>query len=200
MSNLNAEQQKLVEQAYSEVSGLDAIRAAGRVLRYHQHGPDLAQRVDAHSWGVATLVLYLWPDASRDLVVAALRHDVGEFYTGDVSATTKWMLSQNAQHELNGLEEKGQDLALSPMPSLNLMEERQLKLADQLELMLHCLERMRAGDRAQAPGPFWRVARVVDAQLCRAQATHINLLLPDALIQAQALLGRLVREAECLAT
>ena len=61
---------------------------AGLTTRWHTN-PHLAQtcdRLDGHQGRVARLILALWPDASRDLLIAALTHDDGESVTGDIPA------------------------------------------------------------------------------------------------------------------
>ena len=68
---------------------LERIFHAGLTTRWHTN-PWLAQtcdRLDGHQGRVARIILALWPDASRDLIIAALTHDDGEYITGDIPAT-----------------------------------------------------------------------------------------------------------------
>lgn len=61
---------------------------AGKVQRYHTH-PRLARlgQTDAdHSWGVAALILQLHPNPSAALLTAAILHDTGERFVGDMPA------------------------------------------------------------------------------------------------------------------
>lgn len=61
---------------------------AGKVQRYHTH-PRLARfgQTDAdHSWGVAALLLQLHPNPSIALLTAAILHDTGERFAGDMPA------------------------------------------------------------------------------------------------------------------
>ena len=56
------------------------------VRRWHTN-PDLCHTVDPvgwHSSRMAILALEIWPDCSRDLLVACLCHDLGESVTGDI--------------------------------------------------------------------------------------------------------------------
>lgn len=58
---------------------------SGFVRRFHTH-PMLGahgQTLGQHQWGAAALILGLHPNPSRELLAAALTHDVGEFFTGD---------------------------------------------------------------------------------------------------------------------
>lgn len=64
---------------------------SGFVQRYHQN-PEMSpfgQNNAAHQWGVCALLLILFPDVSRSLLIAALTHDVGEIDAGDLANPTK---------------------------------------------------------------------------------------------------------------
>jgi hypothetical protein len=62
--------------------------AAGAVERCHgirHHG---SYPVSSHSWGVAMLIWYIWPERFLTLVVHALAHDIPELWTGDIPSPT----------------------------------------------------------------------------------------------------------------
>lgn len=64
---------------------------AGKVQRYHTH-PRFARlgQTDAdHSWGVAALILQMHPNPSKELLTAAILHDTGERFAGDLPAPVK---------------------------------------------------------------------------------------------------------------
>jgi len=70
---------------------INRIFLSGLTNRWHAN-PWLAtttDRIDGHQGRVARLITALWPDASRDLIIAALTHDDGESVTGDIPFTTK---------------------------------------------------------------------------------------------------------------
>ena len=70
-------------------TSIQRVFYAGLTTRWHTN-PHLAQtcdRLDGHQGRVARLILALWPEASRDLLIAALTHDDGESVTGDIPAT-----------------------------------------------------------------------------------------------------------------
>lgn len=104
---------------------------AGLTTRWHTN-PHLAQtcdRLDGHQGRVARLILALFPDASRDLLIAALTHDDGESVTGDIPATYGKMLAQiedevRAKTDIWGYE---------TLPLLSSLNARRLKLADKLD-------------------------------------------------------------------
>lgn len=68
------------------MTNINRIFMAGLTTRWHTN-PHLTQscdRIDGHQGRVARLAIAIWPDASRDLIVAALTHDDGESITGDI--------------------------------------------------------------------------------------------------------------------
>lgn len=121
------------------------IRQGGDVLRFHTVALGRGQTVAAHSWGVATLVLELWPDASRELLIAALYHDVPEAVLGDLPAPAKWEHAELAKAYAKA--EAGIALDLGVDFSLTDEDHKRLRIADMLELLWFCLEQRRLGNR-----------------------------------------------------
>jgi len=72
------------------------IRRAGAVKRYHTVDTVRTQNVAEHSWHVAQIVRYIYPTASKELILAAIDHDVGEIHTGDIPAPFKWQYPEVA--------------------------------------------------------------------------------------------------------
>jgi hypothetical protein len=60
----------------------------------HTHDP-----VGAHSARVALILWTLWPDSPRDLILAALTHDLAESVVGDLPPAGKSMLANAATAE-----------------------------------------------------------------------------------------------------
>lgn len=61
------------------------LREAGAVRRYHTEPRLIGGQTDAeHQWNMAALLLAVWPNAPREVLVFALFHDVGERVVGDV--------------------------------------------------------------------------------------------------------------------
>jgi 5'-deoxynucleotidase YfbR-like HD superfamily hydrolase len=67
----------------------DDPRMAGGIRRWHIWPVLQQQTVAEHSWNVARVLLAIWPDAPRELVIEALFHDCGEISTGDPPSTLK---------------------------------------------------------------------------------------------------------------
>lgn len=111
----------------------------GKIKRWHTHF-GLKQTVADHSWGVATIISLMHPNPSANLLKAALLHDAGEFFTGDVPSPAK-----QANPELKILLDKIERDAMTKMqiPVFSLTEEEQLwlKFADIYEaycFLTHC--------------------------------------------------------------
>lgn len=58
-------------------------RRAGELQRYHTWPCLRTQTAADHQWNVARLVLAIWPQAPREIIIHALLHDVGEVAVGD---------------------------------------------------------------------------------------------------------------------
>ena len=72
-----------------EVAKLRNIYSGGSVRRWHTTPTIGEQCNDAHQWGTAVLLNFIWPDAPKHVLVAALTHDTWEFITGDVPSPAK---------------------------------------------------------------------------------------------------------------
>ena len=121
------------------------IRAGGDVKRFHTVTMLREHLVSSHSWGVATLLLDIDPNISKELLVAALYHDVAESVTGDVPATTKWRYPAIAELLNNAELEVETDLGIRS--DLRQQEKDTLKFADMLDLVLACVEEFNLGNR-----------------------------------------------------
>jgi len=123
------------------------LRAGGYTRRYHGWRTLKDDPVGLHSYNVANLVILLFPDCRKELVVAAVRHDSPEWVTGDPPSTAK--------RRVPGLKEALDDyerdvcraVGLS-MPTADLIgeEKRQLKIADYLDGMMYCIQERRMGN------------------------------------------------------
>lgn len=106
------------------------------LLRYHTVAMQAErQTVGAHSYAVSILIDQLWPDSSKQLIMAALYHDVPEIILGDIPATAKW-----SYPEIHQAFEKAEQKVMKEL-DLNFVlsndEKNRLKMADVLELVLY---------------------------------------------------------------
>lgn len=127
------------------------VRGAG-VKRFHTARTLTENNVAEHSFEVA-LLCHILSDGteSRNLLLAALTHDLAEHETGDipgyVGSAMKSCLKEHEEHLLNIA---GLSFALTEG------EERTLKLADRLSGMLFCLRERQLGNRSE------RIARAYE--------------------------------------
>ncbi len=64
-------------------------RSAGQVTRYHTWARIREQSVGEHTWQLMRILLAIWPDCPREVLVEAMFHDVGERVTGDAPYPVK---------------------------------------------------------------------------------------------------------------
>ena len=156
------------------------LRKGGSVKRWHTITNAKEQTVAAHSWGVAVIIMDLWPDSRADLFHAALLHDVPEQLIGDVPAPTKWAHPRLAK-ELDLAEESFWDMVEVKFPALTTEEQLQLKTADMLELLWYCIEEERLGNKNFKEVFVRGVEYVKRYQLCEASTKML-----DEIIRAEA--------------
>lgn len=125
------------------------FRDGFNVKRFHTARIVQEETVGHHSANVAMLCYHLTlGEPSAALLLAALTHDMGEQYTGDVPATAKWK-SPSLKRALDELEELCG--AVSMTERLTPLERRILKQADMLDLCLKCYEELDLGNANAAP-------------------------------------------------
>ena len=120
------------------------IRKNGNVKRWHTVHTLRQQTVAEHSWGVAMICRKLWPQDSI-LMEAALCHDLGEGYTGDIPWPAK-----AANYNLNDIAgdmEIVELRRLGALVDLEPLQYKSLKIADMLELLYFVVEEMELGNR-----------------------------------------------------
>lgn len=132
------------------------MRDAGAVKRYHTVRTLRLQTVAEHTFGVMQLIDHIYPDARKEVLIAAMHHDLPEFVTGDIPAPVKRQLPRLAVL----LEEAERGTApLYRDMDLTAFEEAVVKWCDLMELVLWCLEEVQLGNTyAMAPcqkGLLW---------------------------------------------
>ena len=120
------------------------IRNGYNVKRFHTTPRNQQETNGHHSANVCAIILRLDPDCSKDLLVAALMHDVPEAYTGDVPAPFKWD-TPSIKAALSGGEFDYIRDNRIPNPKLTAEEVKLLKLADMMDLIFSSLEEMGRG-------------------------------------------------------
>jgi 5'-deoxynucleotidase YfbR-like HD superfamily hydrolase len=117
--------------------------------RWHSN-PDMGHTVDpvgGHSARVALILLHCWPNASRDLIMAALMHDLAESVTGDIPPAAKEMFPTFSLMERHVAAANGWHIELPPE------DEARLKFADRLDAF------MWADHHNKAHGDEWEDGR-----------------------------------------
>ena len=110
---------------------------AHRVRRFHtnQHLAHLGQTNADHSHGVASIIALMHPSPSAELLKAALWHDAGERYAGDLPQPFKAEYPDIARQ--HSWAEDRLALRCAPLkPTLTPDEKAWLKLADRLEAIM----------------------------------------------------------------
>jgi len=122
----------------------EILRKGAKVKRWHTITNVKEQTVADHSWGVASIILDVWPDSSNSLITYALWHDIPEFVVGDVPVTAKW-----ANEDLARAVEKAESqIAKKYKLFIELTETEKLKLAiaDLLEVLWYASEEIALGN------------------------------------------------------
>lgn len=123
------------------------VRGALQVRRYHQYFVHKEDTIASHSCGVALFVHLIDPDARKEVLLAALTHDLGEVLTGDVPSPFKQMLSREAAKEIDILEKNAVGShGLNYAERLSPGEYKLLKFADCFDGLAFCLEEKRRGN------------------------------------------------------
>ncbi len=119
------------------------MRDAAAVKRYHTVRTLREQTVGAHTFGVMQLIDQIYPEARKEVYIAAMHHDLPELITGDIPAPMKRQLPRLAV--LLEEAEKG-TVPLHRDCGLTAFEEAVLKWCDLMELVLWCLEELYHGN------------------------------------------------------
>lgn len=138
---------------------LNFIIAGSEVTRYHTVTTLVKETVGHHSHGVAMLALLLNPRASRQVLMAALFHDLAEHQTGDIPSPAKRQFGIG--DKVDELEHRLMRAAGIVMPELTPDDARTVKLADLAQGALFCVREISLGNS--------RMRAVLDRYLAYAQ-------------------------------
>lgn len=120
----------------------------GYSTRYHTADVHNRQDIGNHSFGVAWFCeLITQQRCTKDLIMAALSHDLAEHIVGDIPSPSKRAL--NIGEMLDAVEQKHLNEAGVGVYSvaLNNHEQQVLKFADCLEGMMYCIRERKIGNR-----------------------------------------------------
>lgn len=126
---------------------VEFIYKGAKTKRFHTADTLTTQTVGEHSFGVAWLVVLLRPSARKELILAALSHDLAEHVVGDVSSVAK-----RAYPELKAALDAAEGTVLKQHSldfetGLTDDEVRVLKVADLMDGMLFCVRERRMGSK-----------------------------------------------------
>ena len=124
---------------------IKSVRESGIVKRCHTLPVHRQQTLADHQWNVAQLILLLFPDkASKNLIVAALNHDIPERWIGDIPSRFKAEILSSSQF-IDNAEAKIQDI-FDIQIVLNSEEHDILTFCDMLDFFLFCQEERNFGN------------------------------------------------------
>jgi hypothetical protein len=139
-------------------SNLVQARMGGRVERCHTFAHHGSYSNAAHSWGVAMLMWYLWPEDFQRLAIYCLTHDVPEAWTGDQPAPVGRYV-HGFREQMGSLEKRlSYRIGLPSEHDLDQEDYAKLKACDALDFWMWCKEQERLGNQ-NAIGPRREVER-----------------------------------------
>lgn len=146
---------------------LEFMRRGGRVKRFHGFHLLMENSVGHHSFNLITILMSVLQEGQirRELLFAAIQHDLPECITGDLPAPFK----RSVPGLREAIEAKEAELLKEHdlwdwESELDAHEKRWLKLADSLDGAMHCLEERRLGNTT-LDKIFWTFMRYAEELL-----------------------------------
>src|SRR5579859_4805294 len=123
------------------------MRRGAETERFHTVPTLRNETVGHHSFGVAWFCWLLTPNnqPSRDLLLAAMAHDLPEWKTGDIPAPSKRHLK--IRDQVQAMEEELMKELKLPLPVLSELERRLLAMADIMDGLMACVRERQMGNR-----------------------------------------------------
>lgn len=124
-------------------------RSAGRVTRFHTWERVKEQSNAEHTWQVIRIMLAIWPECPREVLVEVMFHDVGERVSGDAPYPTK-AESPVLKTEMDRLENAGR-LGMTPWgvvarKPLTVEAHAIFKMAEFIEMWEYALDEVALGN------------------------------------------------------
>jgi hypothetical protein len=130
-----------------KITNIIAARAGGKTERCHGIPHQDSYSVAAHSWGVAMLMLQMWPEDFPRLGPYCLSHDVPEYWSGDVPSPTMRYVP-GLREQLGEIEDKlNRRVGLPAEGDLSPEDHLKVKCCDWLEFYFWCREQLLMGNR-----------------------------------------------------
>lgn len=128
-----------------KMTTLAALLESGRVRRWHTEPMIGVQTVGEHTWGVAMLIVRLWPDASARLLRTALEHDLAERVVGDLPSPS--LSKRVALADAYAEAQRAVLRTLGALPiALDMRDVARLRMADLLDAFFYALHEWRMGN------------------------------------------------------
>jgi len=158
------------------------ILQSGNVVRFHNSIGMDKQKNSEHEWEVALILQHIYPDCSKQLLLAALTHDAAEYFTGDIPFPTK-QASPELKSVLDRLEQQWEEQNGVHF-DLHPEEKFFLKLADTFSGMWYCIQQVREG-KINAKRPFrkWREFAVNSLHWWGEDNTKVAMEYLDSLVR-----------------
>jgi len=125
-------------------------RAAGEIRRYHTWAVHSDQTVGLHTWQILRILLTVWPNCPRNVIVYGIIHDAGEM-SGDIQYPFKILFPElragadKAENHVRDMQRKGIGAPPEPHP-LSVFEKAVFKCCDNLDMWEYGLREMNMGN------------------------------------------------------
>lgn len=127
-------------------------REAGSIKRFHAVRTIKEETIGEHSFNMVNLVMILTEGkASRELILAAITHDMGEWAVGDIPSQIKKALPPELRIEVDKREYDAIRTIHPILPGLDETDLHLLKLADNLDGLLKCIDELKMGNQHVIP-------------------------------------------------
>lgn len=123
-------------------------RSAGNVKRYHTHELLKEEKVGQHTFNMLNILMIVTDrNLTKNLMMAVITHDMGEYATGDVPSPVK-KSAPGLREALNTLEDNAmREAHVGFFPNLTDWEYKLLKFADNLDGLLKSCDELRLGNK-----------------------------------------------------
>ena len=133
----------------SDIERIKYSREAAAVQRTHA-APGIGDHsVGKHSFNMVTMLLILWPEAPKELILACIKHDLPERTTGDMPHHAKRAGIQNNEAQAKAEQDINEGLfGNHEEASLSDDMKRWLSGLDMLEFYCYCRDQLMIGNRS----------------------------------------------------